>query len=144
MIEKFIERFAGLLGAALAVGCYAFFGLFGKLPANFTSLLEASVNVNAIAVGFLAGAKAILLSANDQHVVQGLRKAGQLKVLMGFFISAIWWCLAATFVSAILLVVDLDHAHRAVLGGWMGLIGGSIASCVRVVWNYNAMLKQFH
>lgn len=144
LIEKGLEQVFGLLGAIFAVFIYWRYDLFRTQPSGFTSLLEASVNVSAIAVGFLAAAKAILLSAGDQQVIKALRAADQLKRLMRYFIAAIWWCLITTVLSAILLVVDLAIAPRWVLGIWMFLTGGSVAACVRVIWIYNSTLKQFH
>lgn len=117
------------------------------LPAGFATLLEATVNISAIAVGFLASAKAIILGANDQVVVKKLRESKQLKPLMSYFMAAIWWCLFMTMLSAAMLLLDFTKGSQLndwIVATWVFLAAGSALACLRVIWLFNQALRQFH
>lgn len=79
------------------------------LPETLGSLLNATIGLSAIAVGFLATAKSILLSLNEKWVVQQLKSSGCYLDLMKYFMSAIHWSFTLAVFSALGLLFDLKN-----------------------------------
>lgn len=128
----------GLLAAAWANGW------MGSTPKEFVGLLQATINVAAIAVGFLVAAKGILISSHDREIVKNLKAAKQFLPLVNYFIAATGWCLSLCLLSAWLLVIDLGHVSpftQYLLWGWIALLGGAGVASARVIYLFNKILR---
>ncbi len=106
------------------------------LPSTLGNLLNATVGVSAIAVGFLATAKSILLSMSDKWVVKQLKKVGYYQRLMGYFMTAIRWSFVLAIFSALGLLLDFqkDPQPRPFLFAlWILALAGTGACSYRVI-----------
>jgi hypothetical protein len=112
------------------------------LPETLPVLLSAVVTVAAIAVGFLATAKSILIAADDRPIIHRIKEAGFYNRIIGYFRSAIAWSFALSIASAVPLIFDYKglkewdwpHAYGTAL--WLFIAGGALASYVRLsrIW----------
>jgi len=143
-LESLLERRFDLIGALIIAGLFAFLFQDKQVPATFGTLIDASVNISAIAVGFLLTAKTILLGANDQKIVQRLKELGVFSRLMDYFIAAIWWCFLSTLASAGLIFFDSAAARTGWAAAWMFIAGGAVFSCLRAIRIFNSVLREFH
>jgi hypothetical protein len=136
--EKFGPWILGLLGGASAV----VWAWNDPLPRTLHDLLGATISVGAIAVGFLATAKSMLLSISKSRVVRELKNAGHFKRLTGYFMTAIRWSFLLAALSALGLLFDLDgnkQPHPWLFGLWVFTLVAASACCYRVI-NLFAMI----
>lgn len=64
--------------------------LHGTFPADPSDLLSASGTISSVLIGFLATAKAIIMSASNSPTYQHIRNIGYADRLMDFIRSAIY------------------------------------------------------
>lgn len=141
-----IERISPWL-AAVGFACLYRNVLQDELPPrDFGALLEASLNVSSIGIGFLISAKAILLSISNSRIIKKLRVEGSFEVLIGYFISATWWSAWIAFYSAALLWLDLPNPvpgeKRLFVLLWTFLCGGSVVAALRVIWLFSKLVRR--
>lgn len=114
------------------------------LPGTLDNLLNATVGLSAIAVGFLATAKSILLSMNDRWVVKQLKKVGYYQRLMGYFMGAIRWSFALAALSAFGLLIDFQtdkQPHPFSFAVWIFTLVGTGACSYRVIHLFTRILR---
>jgi hypothetical protein len=143
-LNKHIERRFPLVVSLCVAGVAWQHHWFDPVPAQFSNLLQAVINVAAIAVGFIATAKGILISSHDREIVRNLSAAKQLGALIDYFIAATLWCICLCLLSAYLLVFDLKESSvlaRVLPIGWLFILSGSVCACVRVIYLFNLILR---
>jgi hypothetical protein len=143
---KKVERFGPLLVAVglTATTCYDKWLL--TPPKDFPVLLQAVINVAAIAVGFLATAKGILISVHERSIIKRLKEAEQFLPLVNYFIEAVFWCMGLCLISACLLVATFPGSTvwtRILMVAWIGFLGGAGTACFRVIYLFSAILRSF-
>jgi len=107
------------IGAALVAAAAGKFLPASVIPDDLKDVFSGLLNVSAIAVGFLATAKSILISMEGRRVIQQLRRSGFYNIAVGYMITAI----RASFIVAVLALVGLvvrPKAHG--LGAWFLLL----------------------
>jgi hypothetical protein len=73
------------------------------LPEGATEALVVLVSVSAIAIGFIATAKMILLTVPSNKAVRQLREAGLFNLYMRYMMEAITWCFIVAGIAGVLL-----------------------------------------
>jgi hypothetical protein len=102
------------------------------------------VSLSAIAVGFLATAKAILFSIDQRQIVSQLRSLGHYDKLVDYLLAAIHWSFGLAVASALCFVVDLKQPaswHRYALAGWIFVLATSGFACYRVIHIFGKLLR---
>lgn len=108
------------------------------LPDTLPTLLSAIVSVAAIAVGFLATAKSILISADDKPIIKRAKEAGVYRRIVLYFRAAISWSFALSIASVLALLFDYrglktwDWPHAIGTAAWLWLATGAILSYLRI------------
>jgi hypothetical protein len=144
--KALLERFCPWLAA------FGFAYLYWDLlrdelpPRDFGELLQASLNVASIGIGFLISAKAILLSITNSRIIKKLRAEGSFSTLIGYFISATEWSACIAFFSAALLWLDLPNPipreKQVFVLLWTFLCGGSVVAALRVIWLFSKLVRK--
>jgi hypothetical protein len=78
-----------------------------KFPEDITDLATVSIEVAAIAIGFLATAQTILLSLEHRPMIRMLRASGDFDRLVVLSFRAIHWCFGVIALSAAVLLLDM-------------------------------------
>ncbi len=92
--EKYYPYAGGLLATL------AWWGLNAEFPASrITAILSVSLTFGAITTGFLATAKAILLSLDGKTIMADLRESGYVQNLISYLAQAIWLSFAFCIVN---------------------------------------------
>lgn len=107
----------GSLGVAAVVGL-----LFPatKVPSDLGNVFSGALNIGAIAVGFLATAKSILISMEGRRVVAQLRRTGHYAVIVGYLVDAT----RGAFLLAVYSIVGLVVQPPSIgWGGWFLVAG---------------------
>ncbi len=89
--------------------------------------MPSIINVSGILIGFMATAKAILVSIQNRRVIQFLRESGAYAMLIAYIMSAIRGCFLVLVLSAAGTLVDLASFR------WLGLVHLAIGFWVGVV-----------
>ena len=97
-MSRFLERWTPLV-IGLSTSLVWYFWFAGALPDKLDELLAATLNLSAIAAGFLSTAVGILLSIYDRPIVRRLREMGDYEQLVMYLTRAIYSTVAAAMVS---------------------------------------------
>ncbi len=133
-----IAILAGLVGY--------FYACDGGIPTRFCHLLNVTVSISAIAVGFLGTAMAILMSITKKKLVE-LMKRGTGEYfdrLIDFLITAILSCCALALLSGFGLLFDFSVAaewHHLGFGIWLGVLSLAASTCWRIISIFAMVLK---
>ena len=93
-----------ILGALASLLFFLIYVVSKKpLPGGARESLVVLVSVSAIAVGFIATAKMILLTVPQNRAVRQLREAGLFNAYVGYMLEAITWCFVAACLAGLLL-----------------------------------------
>lgn len=131
-------------GFGFVVGC-GLFVLRGTicLPDTLKELFPVVISISAIAVGFLATAKSILLSLEERPVVRHLRQMGGYDELVRYLLTAVNWSLIASLVSAVFLLFlsQKDTTwYRDTFSLWAAVTTVAILTCYRVIRLFSRIL----
>ena len=123
LIEK---HYPWLLGLITAVVCARLIFRMWALPPGTKDLFTATLNVAAIAVGFLFTAKSILISIDNRWIIQRGKESGAYQMLIAYMLSATYWWLITAVLSGIglaILPAGLKEAQKVVaiwcFSGWV-------------------------
>jgi hypothetical protein len=125
------------LGGGLVAGLSVF--LFREslyLPETLKELFPVVISISAIAVGFLATAKSILLSIEDRPVIRHLKELGGYDDLVRYLLTAVNWSLIASLVSSIFLLFLHEKDtwwYRDGFAGWAFVTVAAMLMCYRVL-----------
>jgi hypothetical protein len=144
-----LERLYPLIGALATGVVFVLFLRSRSFPSTLPDLFAAVISVGAIAIGFLATAKTILISLNDRPVIQKLRTTGYYRWVVGYILEAINWSFAMTLMSAAGLLMtfapagqEQDLWHGLFLAVWATSLAGAALSYFRVVRVLSKVLRQ--
>lgn len=114
------------------------------LPKNLKDLLTASATINSIVVGFLATAKATLLSISGGRAIKFMKSGGKYNVLIAYFMTAVHYSILTAVASALMLLFNFDklppYAAYFVCF-WVFLSVGSLFSGYRIIRLYSTILR---
>ena len=131
-----IERWYPYAGGVL-VGISVFmFRDSISLPETLKELFPVVISISAIAVGFLATAKSILLSLEDRPVIRHLKELGGYNDLIQYLLTAVNWSLVASLVSAVFLLLLHKKETWWCLDGfaiWAFVTVTAVLTCYRVL-----------
>jgi hypothetical protein len=110
------------------------------------NLLLAIVSIAAIAVGFLATAKSILISIDDKLIVQRLKRVGYYKILVDYLLGAVWWSFGLSILSTACILVDWKDPggawwNRLLLAAWIFVLTTAMLACGRVIYIFGKLLR---
>ena len=131
----------------LVAGGLGFYFLNGRpLPADLNDLLSAIINVSAIAVGFLATAKSILISIQGSRIIRQFKSGGGARYaqLIDYLMTAIYSCFALAALSTIGLLIDLKAqaiGQTLAVSIWMMCLVYAGLTCQRVIAIFTEILK---
>lgn len=142
-----IEHNAAWAVAVILAAAYWLWGREFEPATPFKELAQAALNVAAISVGFLVSSKTILLSLTNSRVVKRLRASGHFGVILGYFVSAIWWSIGMAISSAVMLLFDfapksLCVEKYAVLAAWVFILGGTLGANARVIYLFGKLVRE--
>lgn len=105
-MEKKIHLLSSLL--AFLIGLILIY--FGKVNLPLTNfegvLLDKSIDISGILLGFLITLKGILLTLNSKSVMMFLKQSGNVNSLNSYLSQAVTYCAVLLFVSLYLLIFD--------------------------------------
>lgn len=133
--------------AVLAAGVYLYLNYRYPqytLPKNLKDLLTASATINSIVVGFLATAKATLLSISGGRAIKFMKSGGQYNALIAYFMTAVHYSIVTAVVSALMLLFNFDNLPPFAayfVCFWVFLSVGSLFSGYRIIRLYSTILK---
>ncbi|WP_164016965.1 hypothetical protein [Pyxidicoccus trucidator] len=109
-----------------------------KLPNDLGQLFSSTMDIGAIAIGFLATAKTVLLSIQGSPAVTKMRGSGLYEGLLRFILKAIRaaFALATWSLVTVFLEKALNHSTlvwELVVFAWLFLVITAGLSCYRVI-----------
>lgn len=133
--------------ALVVAGAYLFLNYMYPqytLPKNLKDLLTASATINSIVVGFLATAKATLLSISGGRAIKWMKAGGQYQTLIAYFMTAVHYSIVTAVVSALMLLFNFDKLPPFAayfVCFWVFLSVGSLFSGYRIIRLYSTILR---
>ena len=127
------------LGASVAA---FFFDLAGT--DGFRDLLQSTVNLSAIVVGFLATAKSILFTIGQKEIVVAMKKTDKWGMLIDYMMTAIYTALILAMASGSLLLVKFskpERWHHWLACAWVFCLFLALFSSLRVIRFFAKILK---
>ena len=126
--------------------CAAVASLFFDLAATdgFRDLLQSTVNLSAIVVGFLATAKSILFTIGQKEIVVAMKKTDKWGMLIDYMMTAIYTAFVLAMVSGSLLLMKFskpEEWHRWVACAWVFCLFLALFSCLRIIRFFARILK---
>ncbi len=103
-----VERWFPLTIGLFTAACYILFLRDYSLPSSVRDLFSSAMQVSSITIGFLITAFSILVTIENKHIVQQLKKAGVYNKLINYFADAIKWSFILIAVSSIGLLIDFS------------------------------------
>lgn len=122
-------------GLAVGIAVLALRGIL-SLPDTLKELFPVVISISAIAVGFLATAKSILLSLEERPVICHLRQLGGYDELVKYLLTAVNWSLIASLVSAMLLLFLNQKEtwwYWNAFSIWAAITTIAVLTCYRVI-----------
>ena len=125
--------------AALAMALFVQWKLPAlRLPSELGQLFSSTLDIGAIAIGFLATAKTVLLSIQGSIAVERMRGSGLYEGLLKFILKAIRssFALAAFSLACIFLdkaISDIEVAWELVVSVWLALVITTGLASYRVI-----------
>jgi len=146
--EENLDKAYPHLFAIIAAGAYLYLNYIypqHTLPKNLKDLLTASATINSIVVGFLATAKATLLSISGGRAIKWMKTGGQYQTLIAYFMTAVHYSIVTAVVSALMLLFNFDKLPPFAayfVCFWVFLSVGSLCSGYRIIRLYSTILRQ--
>lgn len=133
-------RYPTMGAAVLAALCYYAYYQFNLSPPPRNFMADAS----AVAIGFVATAKSILLSVQNTTVRRHFKNGNQYRTLVDYFMQAIYWSFVVAGVSTAFLLFDPNQLNgwtcRFAIAAWVFLVFGATFSYLRVLRLFSLIL----
>jgi len=148
MIESKIDKYYPLVGGALFA--LAYLGLFFLYPKfaiakGFRDIFISAITINAISIGFLATAKAILISIQKSRIVKWMKETGTYETTIQYFMDALSLSMMSAILSMLLLLIDFNNPVKYILFGiavWVFLFIYSLLSMYRIIDLFSKILRK--
>jgi len=143
-MNAFMEKwYPHVFGGLVTIG-FLVFHHHVTLPASTKDLFSAVITISAIAVGFLATAKSIMLSMDKKRVIRQLKEIGQYDTILQYLMSAVHWAFACSILSACALLVDCKEQpcwFPWAFAVWLFVTTTTATSCYRVIRIFHKILR---
>src|SRR5579864_745140 len=136
MSASFERSYPFILALVAAIGFFLFVPRFPVSANAAPSLFSAMISLAAIAVGFLATAKSILLTIDKRQIIIQLKATGKYETLVDYIVFAILWSFALAAASAVCFIADLSTPaewHHWVFTAWVFILVTAGGGCFRVI-----------
>lgn len=131
--EKYGPWLLGILAAVL-------WALTGpRFPSDANAIFGGALTFGSILTGFLASAKAVLVSLRGSAVYARLQKQGFMTHILGYLASAIGLALASCVISMVGFFVDPNNGWYGPL--WVAFEIATIAGFIRVTSIFFSILR---
>lgn len=144
MNAKFDRYYPVAIGGVCALCYYIMFRYFWTIPENMKELVTASATISSIAVGFLATAKATLISMNNTKVVEWMKSGGVYLTTIDYFMDAIHWCLATAVISGVLMLANFKSITFVwfwLMSVWVFFAVSAFFSTYRIIRLFATILR---
>lgn len=146
-INKLDQYYPLICGSILAFSYLCIFSLYPRfsLTDRFRELFIAAITINAIAVGFLATAKATLLSIHDSKVIIWMKDSGVYEITIKHFMDAVKLSMLCSVLSMLLLLIDFKNPVKYVLWGiavWIFLVTYAMLALYRIINIFSKILQK--
>ncbi|HNO78951.1 MAG TPA: hypothetical protein PKN33_12905 [Phycisphaerae bacterium] len=114
------------------------------MPTRLGDLMNATISLSAIAIGFLATAKSVILSIKDEAIIRTLKESGDHDRLLGYFMKAIRWSFGLGILSAIGLLIDFEAdttPHPWLFSIWLFTLAETGFCSYRVIDLFTRILR---
>jgi hypothetical protein len=139
------EKRYPVVAAALVAAIYYYADPRLQLPPPPRDLMAVVVSVSAIAIGFLATAKAILFTIQDRTVIKYFKDSARYTILVDYLMWAIYWSFLSAGLSTLALFFDLTKlnwwAIRVGMTVWVFLAAIATLSYFRVLRIFGLILR---
>ena len=148
MSENKFDKYYPLAGGAIVSFAYLIlFSLYPKfaLTKGFRDIFIAAITINAISVGFLATAKATLMSIHDSRVVKWMKETGTYEITITYFVDAVNLSIICAIWSMVLLLIDFSNPVKYIVFGiavWFFLITSSTLAMYRIIRLFSKVLRK--
>lgn len=147
MNNKFDNYYPLACGSIVA---FAYLGLFLFCPKfaltkGFRDIFISAITINAIVVGFLATAKAILISIQNSVVVKWMKDTGTYETTIKYFMDAILLSMWCAVWSMFLLLIDFNNPVKYILwwiSVWVFVFVYAILSTYRIIRIFSKVLRK--
>jgi len=143
-IDKKYHYYGGFLIASCFWALFNYIGYAFLFKGSIKELLSASITISAIAIGFLATSKSILISIRSDKILKWLKDGGHYSTLIDYIMNSVHWCFYLTIISAIGLMIDFDNPNYLdfiFICFWLFVVSTSIISSHRVIDLFSTILK---
>lgn len=134
-----VERYYPFVLALIAPILVCYFDILPKDIVNYKDILNSTISIGSIAVGFLAAAVTLLPSLGSNRLVQVLKQMGAYRKLLQYLITAI----IGLFITALLSVVGLfidpqkyETINHFFLIVWSYMFFFAVLASIRVIQNF--------
>lgn len=136
-----------IIGALAAFGYLLLFEHYPKyaLTKGLRDLITASITISAIGIGFLATAKATIMSLASSKIVKWLKEAGAYTSIIICFMDAVEFCIASTLISGLLLLIDFQDPPKYFLCGvaiWVFATTSALVATYRIIRLFSKILQK--
>jgi hypothetical protein len=141
-VDKYYPIIVGAIPAFAYLVLFAFFPKVGLLK-GFRDLFVSSVTINCLSVGFLATAKATLISIHNSRIVKWLKDAGAFESTVNYFMDATHLSVVSAIWSSLLLLIDFNDPVKYISAGiaiWIYLATAAMLSMYRIIRLFTKIL----
>ncbi|WP_058301705.1 hypothetical protein [Gorillibacterium timonense] len=135
ILEKTLPYLIGAIPPILVI----YYGIYPSYFVNFKDIMNSTISMGSIAVGFLAAAITLLPSLNQNPFVIALKQIGAYEKLMSYLISAIIFLFLISLLSIFGLLIDTsfnkDVGHIFLIG-WSFVFSVAILTTIRVIFSF--------
>ncbi len=131
IIEKCYPFITGVIAGLAYFLLKDHLNIFGSIK----ELLGAVINICAIAVGFLATTKSIMLSLGQNRIIQQLKNTDKYYTLIQYIMSAINLSFLTALLSAGLLFIDFSKVQQYtpyIFPPWIFITIWTVMACYRI------------
>lgn len=106
------------------------------------TMMQASITVLAIAIGFIGTAKSILMASQDSPAIKLLKDMSAYHRLIGYFMTSIYACFIGLGYSTILLLYKPASITEFLLVPlWFGIVTYAGFGCIRIIRLFAMILR---
>lgn len=136
--------------AAIGAGAYFFFCSHYLIPRVSKDILTVVVSIAAIAVGFLATAKSILISIDHRDIIRQLKAKKVYDRIVNYLLTATYASAFVSVISAAILLWDFGDpvatnpptwASRVIVSVWLFAVVFAFLATMRVIHIFGKLLK---
>jgi hypothetical protein len=147
MANKYDQYYPLIGGVIIAFVYLVLFSFFPKftISKGFRDIFIAAITINAISIGFLATAKAILISINQSKIVKWMKETGTYNTIIKYFMDALVLSMLCAVWSMFLLLIDFSNPVKYILfciATWVFLFTASMLSMYRIVAIFSKILRK--